>query len=152
MKWFGRPSFLPWVVWWVTHEDCSISSDSMVSVAPSYSGRVFYLHRQSDIVRQNICMSELNDANRTKCPGWKIFPYCFEIDSETALQCNSISHSVIYILGGPTASLSHKYMIMSENMYSWFSITCTGWLYQYNNILSSISLPELLCTYNVATD
>ena len=31
--------------------------------------RVFYLHRQSDIVRQNICMSELNDANRTKCPG-----------------------------------------------------------------------------------
>ena len=31
--------------------------------------RVFYLHRQSDIVGQNICMSELNDANRTKCPG-----------------------------------------------------------------------------------
>ena len=41
---------------------------------------------------------------------------------------------------------------MSENMYSWFSTTCTVWLYQYNNILSSISLPELLCTYNVATD
>ena len=30
---------------------------------------LFFLHGQSDIVRQNICMSELNDANRTKCPG-----------------------------------------------------------------------------------
>ena len=85
-----------------------------------------------------------------------IFPYCFEIDSETVLQYNSISplisHSAIYILGGPIASFIPQVYNYVRNMYSWFSTTCTVWLYQYNNILSSISLPERLCTYNVATD
>ena len=59
-----------------------------------------------------------------------IFPYCFEIDSETALQYNSISpfisHSVIYILGGPIASsipqvynYVRKYVfLVQHHMYS----------------------------------
>ena len=108
------------------------------------------------IVRQNICLSELNDANRTmswikKC---LIFPYYFKIDSETALQCNSIgtfiSHSVIYILGGPIASFipqvydyvrKYVFLVHAPHVHS----GC-----QY--ILWSISLPELLCSNNVATD
>ena len=59
-----------------------------------------------------------------------IFPYCFEIDSETALQYNSISpfisHSVIYILGGQIASsipqvynYVRKYVfLVQHHMYS----------------------------------
>ena len=59
-----------------------------------------------------------------------VFPYCFEIDSETALQYNSISlfisHSVIYILGGPIASsipqvydYVRKYVfLVQHHMYS----------------------------------
>ena len=58
-----------------------------------------------------------------------IFPYCFEIDSETALQYNSISpfiSQVIYILDGPIASsipqvynYVRKYVfLVQHHMYS----------------------------------
>ena len=94
--------------------------------------RVFYLHRQSVIVRQNISMSELNDANRTKCPGWKnvwYFPIISKLIQKllynTIVLDLFISHSVIYILGGPIAFIPQLYnyvrkyvFLVQHHMYS----------------------------------
>ena len=92
----------------------------------------FFRHRQLVIVDKislcpNSMMQTVQNVLDKKC---LIFPYHFKIDSETALQYNSIgpfiSHSVIYILGGPMASFIpqvynyvRKYVfLVQHHMYS----------------------------------